>query len=159
MPAPKNNNYWQFRKKHGRDHEYTPEGLWEELIAYSKWIKENPLEEEKVFSFQGKAFTHTVNKMRAMTIKAFCLFADICETTFSNYRKNEDFVSVITRIENIIYSQKFEGAAAELLNPNIIARDLGLKDKAEIHNINETVEYEVSEKAKDDLDKITNEND
>lgn len=35
----------------------------------------------------------------------------------------------MTRVEQIIRQQKFEGAAAELLNPNIIARDLGLADK------------------------------
>jgi hypothetical protein len=29
----------------------------------------------------------------------------------------------------VIYEQKFTGAAADLLNPNIIARDLGLADK------------------------------
>ena len=31
--------------------------------------------------------------------------------------------------EEIIYNQKFTGAAADLLNPNIIARELGLADK------------------------------
>jgi hypothetical protein len=31
-----------------------------------------------------------------------------------------------------MYEQKFSGAAAGLLNPNIIARDLGLADKSEI---------------------------
>ena len=35
-------------------------------------------------------------------------------------------------MEEIIRQQKFEGAAANLLNANIIARDLGLADKAEI---------------------------
>ena len=34
-------------------------------------------------------------------------------------------------MEQIIRTQKFEGAAAELLNPNIIARDLGLADRSE----------------------------
>jgi hypothetical protein len=29
---------------------------------------------------------------------------------------------------DIIYTQKFTGAAAGFLNPNIIARDLGLKE-------------------------------
>lgn len=34
--------------------------------------------------------------------------------------------------EEIIRRQKFEGAAADLFNPNIIARDLGLADKSEL---------------------------
>jgi hypothetical protein len=35
-------------------------------------------------------------------------------------------------IEDIIYNQKFEGAAAGLLKENIIARELGLKDQSDI---------------------------
>lgn len=44
----------------------------------------------------------------------------------------EGFGSVTTRAEEIIRRQKFEGAAAEFLNANIIARDLGLADKSEL---------------------------
>ena len=40
-------------------------------------------------------------------------------------------MTVIERIEQTVYSQKFEGAAAGLLNANIIARDLGLADRRE----------------------------
>ncbi|RCZ57579.1 DNA-packaging protein [Escherichia coli] len=36
---------------------------------------------------------------------------------------DEDFCGVTTRAEDIIYDQKFSGAAADLLNANIIARD------------------------------------
>jgi hypothetical protein len=48
----------------------------------------------------------------------------------------KDFSQVITRIEKIIYNQKFTGAASGFLNPNIIARDLGLTDKVESNNKN-----------------------
>ena len=36
-----------------------------------------------------------------------------------------------SQVEDIIRTQKFEGASAELLNVSIIARDLGLADKSE----------------------------
>ncbi|EOI7007498.1 terminase small subunit [Salmonella enterica subsp. enterica serovar Kentucky] len=36
---------------------------------------------------------------------------------------DEDFCGVTTRAEQVIYDQKFSGAAADLLNANIIARD------------------------------------
>jgi hypothetical protein len=64
-----------------------------------------------------------------MTEEGFCLFADIGYTTFCDYSRKEDFSQVVTRIKQTIRQQKFTGAAAELLNPNIIARDLGLSDK------------------------------
>ncbi|EII8497315.1 hypothetical protein ABMX35_004036 [Escherichia coli] len=38
-------------------------------------------------------------------------------------RADEGFCGVTTRAEDIIYDQKFSGAAADLLNANIIARD------------------------------------
>lgn len=128
MPAPKGNKYWEFRNKHGRDFKYTPELLWEEAIKYFEWVEENPIQEEKGFAYMGVVTKESFNKMRAMTIIGFCLFADIAVHTFNNYKENKDFIHIISRIESIIKEQKFTGAAAELLNPNIIARDLGLAD-------------------------------
>ena len=129
---PKGNNLWQFRNKHGRDHKYTPEGLWEEAQEYFAWVEEHPLWEQKGFAFQGVVTKENFPKIRAMTIGAFQLFADICAATWKHYKENSDFVKVTTRIEKVIYSQKFEGASADLLNANIIARDLGLKDKTDV---------------------------
>jgi hypothetical protein len=139
MAAPEKNKYWQFRNKHGRDHKYTPMSLEEESVKYFEWNEANPLYESVLVARgividKGKpnektVYSTTMPKMRAMTIAAFCLYADICEKTFSNYRNDKDFLQVVTRIEQTIYAQKFEGAAATLLNPNIIARDLGLADK------------------------------
>ena len=136
MAWEKGNKYWEFRGKHGRDFKYTPESLWEEALKYFEWVEENPLKEEKIFAYQGEITKGVISKMRAMTIAGFCLFADICEKTFFNYRNDKDYLQVITRIENVIKTQKFEGAAAELLNPNIIARDLGLKEQSENTNNN-----------------------
>lgn len=132
MAPPNGNNYWQFRNKHGRDYKYTPDALWEEAKEYFEWVEQHPLQEEKGFAFQGVVTKEKFNKMRAMTLTAFRLFADICANTWKNYKETNDFVQVITRIDDHIKSQKFEGAAAELLNPNIIARDLGLKDKSDV---------------------------
>jgi hypothetical protein len=128
MGAPKGNKFWQFRNKHGRDFEYTPEELWEEAVKYFEWVESNPLVEDMVNFYQGMPTHEPVFKMRAMTVIGFCLYADIDPVTFYNYKKNEDFINIVTRIENIIRDQKFTGAAADLLNANIIARDLGLQD-------------------------------
>lgn len=143
MAAPKGNNYWQFRNKHGRNYEYTPEALWNEFIEYAKWIESNPLKEAVIIQrgikdekTQKTSYTTDVNKMRAMTIKSFCLFADIIPNTFYEYQKREDFKDITTRIRNSIFSQKLEGSAAGLLQPMIIARELGLIDKQQIEDIN-----------------------
>lgn len=69
--------------------------------------------------------------MRAMTLEGLCIFLDIARQTWDNYCQRDDFLEVTTRVAEIIRTQKFTGAAADLLNPNIIARDLGLAEKRE----------------------------
>ncbi len=109
-----------------------PETLWNACNEYFTWVKANPLLEEKVFCHQGVITTHSSPKMRAMTITGMCLFLDISDDTWAKYRERPAFIGVCTRAERIIYDQKFSGAAAELLNPAIIARDLGLADKQDV---------------------------
>jgi hypothetical protein len=79
--------------------------------------------------------------MRAMTIMGFQLHANICPQTWYNYLANPDFLDITTRIEQTIREQKFTGAAADLLNANIIARDLGLKDNV-VQEVTATVKAE-----------------
>ena len=128
MGAPLGNNFWQNRTKHGRDKLFSsPEILEEEASKYFQWCVENPLIE---VDFKGKDNERVeIPKMRAFTWSGLELFLNI--TSLRDYKTNEnykDFQQVITRIEKIMYTQKFEGASAGLLNPNIIARDLGLSE-------------------------------
>lgn len=132
MAAPKGNRFWETRSSHGRKPIFaSPDDLWTAACEYFQWVDENPLWEDKVTSFQGINTHEPVAKMRAMTIAGLCVFLDISTQAWSEYKHRKDFGEVTTRIEEIIYSQKFAGAAADLLNANIIARDLGLTDKQE----------------------------
>ena len=66
--APTGNKFWEIRAKHGRDRLLTdPDALREDCIGYFQWVEENPLHEEKIFSFQGSCNVGTVEKMRAMS--------------------------------------------------------------------------------------------
>ncbi len=133
MAAPKGNQFWKARAKHGRDKLLSdPLALWEDCQGYFEWIEANPLSEAKAFAYQGEVTMANLPKMRAMTLAGLSIHLGIDQQTWRNYRDNKDFIEVITRVETIIEAQKFEGAAAELLNPNIIARDLGLADKREL---------------------------
>lgn len=133
MAAPKGNKFWKARSSHGRNPIFeNPEDLWKGCLEYFEWVEAHPLWEEKLFAYQGDVTRATVHKMRAMTLNGLCLFLDICENTWRSYKEKKDFLRVTTRAENHIRDQKFTGAAAELLNANIIARDLGLADKKEL---------------------------
>lgn len=132
MAAPKGNQFWKARSKHGRDKIFKdPETLWESCLEYFQWVEDNPLKAAEVKSFQGKHELVEVPKMRAMTISGLCIFLDIAPPTWFDYAKAEGFSDVTSRAEEIIRTQKFAGAAADLLNASIIARDLGLAEKQE----------------------------
>lgn len=147
MSAPKGNQFWKLRSIHGREKLFsTPKLLWKEACKYFEWCDNNPLEEQKIFSYQGAIVRGEANKMRAYTLNGLCLFLGCSESYFRAFkstaaaRGNEDFVTVIEKIESTIYEQKFTGAAADLLNANIIARDLGLRDNQDITSGGEKLE-------------------
>jgi hypothetical protein len=147
MGAPKGNQFWKFRTKHGNTKLFSDKYVfWNECVKYFEWCQDNPLEEEKVFHAQGEITRTTVSKMRAMTLKGLWFYLKISKDTWYNYKKDNDFIEVIREAEQVIYDQKFSGAAADLLNANIIARDLGLSDKQKL-DIND-----MSNKTNDELD-------
>lgn len=131
MPAPTGNRFWELRSEHGRDLIFSnPDILWQEACKYFTWCDENPI---MSYEWNGKdPVKCELEKARAYTLKGLCIFLDVNEKYFNGaISTNEDFANVCTRIRDIIFTQKFELAAAGLLNPNIIARDLGLVDKQE----------------------------
>lgn len=134
MPAPEGNKFWKARTKHGRGKAFeSAELLWDACCEYFQWVEDNPLWENRVAQFQGGVVDMPVAKMRAMTKAGLCFFLGVDEKTFNRYRDgdDEDFCRVAKEAEQVIYQQKFAGAAADLLNANIIARDLGLSEKTQ----------------------------
>ena len=104
----------------------------------------------KPFAYQGEVTQEPVAKMRAMTLTGLCLFLDISDDTWRNYRSNEDLLGVVSRAEKVIYDQKFSGAAADLLNANIIARDLGLAEKKEVkQSVSDLSDEEIERRIKE----------
>ena len=126
MAAPKGNEYWKLRKTFESEKKYTPKQVFRKCIEYLTWCEKHPLKEEQVF---GTGKRMTVSKMRAPSLFGFFSFTPINKKTFESYEKNEAYLPIITRVRELIYVAKFEGAAAGLLNANIIARELGLPEK------------------------------
>lgn len=136
MAAPKGNRFWEARSSHGRNPKFeSPEALWAACCEYFEWVEANPLYEVKAFAFQGVVTQESLPKIRAMTISGLCIFLDITRQTWGTFRAMEGFSDITTRAEEIIYDQKFSGAAADLFNANIIARDLGLKEQSQVEDV------------------------
>ena len=133
MAAPKGNNCWQLRLKHGLDGKFKkPEEIEYNFEQYVQWAEENPLIE---VDFRGKdAMRVEIPKKRVLTKDGFALACGFsCWATLAVYRnKSEDFAKVFTRIEEAIRLQKFEGASSGFFNHNIIARDLGLMNQEQM---------------------------
>jgi hypothetical protein len=139
MSAPVGNQFWKLRSKHGRDKLFaTPDLLWEAACEYFEWCEENPFLEDnievvKINGIGDEVKHEPLTKMRPFTLQGLAAYLD-CSTEFlrnfeQNNKDSKDFMPIITRIKEIIYNQKFSGAAAGFFNANIIARDLGLSDK------------------------------
>lgn len=140
MAAPVGNQYWKQRSKHGRDKLFADSNLlWEAAVEYfeltdsRKWTKKDWVGKD---AMEVERMTDT-----PYTISAMCLYFDCSREWWTKFRKDapEDFLPIIARIEAIMHSQKFEGAAVGAFNANIIARDLGLTDKSDITSNGNTI--------------------
>ena len=137
MAAPRGNQFWKLRSKHGRDRLFADaDELWTAACEYFQWVDKHPW---KKVDFKGKNNQRfDIPAARPYTLTGLCLYLD-CNITYFNHfesslnsENDKDFFKVITRIRETIYTQKFEGAAVGAFNANIIARDLGLVDKKDV---------------------------
>lgn len=157
MARSKNNHPIYQNVKPGRPAKFkTPEIMWDRACDYFRWAEENCLQEEKLASDTGTPVIKKLNKMRAFTQTGLCLFIGLDTETYRRYGTGENgggvFKDVCKLIAMVIHEQKFTGAAADLLNPNIIARDLGLFEKQVNENRNINVAM-----TKDEIKTIENE--
>ncbi len=133
MAAPSGNQFWKLRSKHGRDILFaTPELLWDACVEYfeatdaRKWTKKDWVGKDAV---EVDRETDT-----PYTITGLCLYLNCNRGYFSDFKKtcSQDFSVIVSRVEDIIFTQQFEGASVGVYNGNIIARNLGLIEKSEI---------------------------
>lgn len=128
----------------------SPELMWEAACEYFEWSDKHPWKKE-VLGKGGKwtgeedeeMATPEVVEMNVKTpysIHGLCIYLG-CSTTYfrtfkletkAGIKKNgEAFLSVIGAIEDVIYKQQYDGAAAGFFNGNIVSRALGLVEKTE----------------------------
>lgn len=136
MAAPKNNQYWKLRSKHGRKKLFsTPDSLWDAVCEYFAYCDENPWKATKTKSKGKTVETEETYNQRPYSLTGLMVFLNVGKSYWRQFKaanQEEDFSRVITRIEDIIETQQFEGACVGAFNANIIARRLGLADKQEV---------------------------
>lgn len=132
MAAPKNNRFWELRTSVGRKRLFAdPQALWDASTQYFRWCEEHPI---MTIDFKGKDATRVeIPKKRAFTMQGLCNFLGI--GSLKEYKNNPNykgFSPIIKQIKDVMYQQKFEGAAAGVFNASIIARDLKLVEHQEV---------------------------
>lgn len=135
MGAPKNNQYWKLRSKHGRDRIIKdPETLAKAADEYFQWCDDNPIYE---VDFRGKDLEKIhIPHPRPFLKEQFAHFCGVAQwrtiTELADHKeKGKDFLQVITHVEKTIAYQKYQYAVVNMFNSNIVSKDLGLVDKQE----------------------------
>jgi hypothetical protein len=128
----KDTQFWHRRAPNGGERAFnSPEELWQAAVEAFDWLHSHPLKEQVASSYQGNYTKTTLKKMRAFTWEGVAMAMGVRATGLRLYKTRPEYEEVMEWIENIIRTQKFEGAAAGLLNPTIIARSLGLAERME----------------------------
>lgn len=132
MGAPKGNEFWKLRSKHGRDKLFeTPELMWAAACEYFQWCDNNPWIKT---DYKGKDVEEVlIPTQRPYSLSGLCLYLNANSAYFRTFKSQlpkdeKDFNTVISAIEETIQTQQFEGATVGSFNANIIARTLGLSD-------------------------------
>jgi hypothetical protein len=134
------NQSWKLRTSHGRKGRFVnPVSLWEAATEYFEWADSNPWKKIEQANKPVAATDGTLSYLvelpvaRPYTLSGLCSFWKVNQAYWRKFRKSksddESFAEVISRIEDVIYVHKFEGAVIGAFNVNIIMRDLGLLEK------------------------------
>lgn len=134
MAAPIGNQFWRNRTKHGRERLWAePNILWEAACEYFEWCENNPITEDTINFYQGLPNHEELKHRRVKTIGGLGIYLGIGKTTWDLWKEqrkdDQDFMGVISMVEDVIKEDKLTGAIAGVYNANIISRDLGLADK------------------------------
>lgn len=118
----------------------TPEILWLHFVNYRKWNEEHPWYKAEVIK-SGQLAGQIVNVPTQRPLSWFSFYSWLRTNNIASkareYKDNSkgaysEFSAIITRIDEEIFTHKFEGACVGAFNPSIIARDLGIADKQEL---------------------------
>ena len=139
MAAEKGNQWWKLRAKHGRDKIFSsPEMLWESCIEYFEATDKRKWHKTEFKNEGGVLKECLIPTETPYTLSGLRVFLGIDDNTWIRYRTDEnykDFWDIIKKVEDIMFTQKFEGATVGAFNASIIARDLSLVDKSETKTI------------------------
>lgn len=141
MGAPKGNNFWKLRSKHGKDRIFAdPAAMWEAACEYFDWCVANPVLVEEIHSSKGEPKRMKVKKQRVFLMTGLCLHFHVNEKYFYNFKTTpgctEEFREVIRMIEDTVRTQKHTMGYSGEAPANLVALDLDMKMRLEMKSEN-----------------------
>lgn len=148
--APSGNAFWRKRAKHGRDKLFaTPELLMEAVEEYLTYVDESPwMNKEAIKGGEFAGQIISIPTARPYTLTGLCLYLGCSSSYFREFKSNlpkgaEAFLTVITRIEEIILTQQIEGAMVGAFKENLTARLNKISDKTDIEHSGEVINIKI----------------
>lgn len=138
-------------------HKYTPEQVFDLAVRYFTWAEENHIHASETASFQGDVFESKIHKPRVFTLTGFRLFAGISEAVLQKWRREPGFCDVMDFIDGVVYEQKFQLAANNIVNAVFIGKEMGVDKPATVtieNNSNASIDSVTAEEVKEAVHSI-----
>ena len=112
MAAPKGNQFWKLRSKHGRDKLFaTPDLLWQAACEYFEWCDKHPWYKSEAIK-NGKSVGKIVKipTERPYSLMGFLVYIGTSPSYWYDFKaaNHIDFSCVISEIEKIIETQQLK---------------------------------------------------
>jgi hypothetical protein len=128
----------------------SPEKLLEYFKQYKKFEEDNRLFKREYVGKEGREVDTPLHYPITMEAFETWLFNNDIIQTLSDYISNKnkaygDYSAILTHIKKEIFAHNFRGASVQLLNPSLIARQLGIKDQQDVTSDNKPLESNKTE--------------
>lgn len=128
---------WQMDFIYPRQYQ-TPNELQHEIEEYFAFSDAEPIWKPQMNIKTGMVYW--IPKPRPYSTTRMCCYLGIAPETWAKYKTDETLGPVTKWAEARIYEHRFEGGVADVMNPMLIARRLGLGDKMETRNDTTTID-------------------
>lgn len=109
-----------------------PDELLFMVAEYFNWNEANPLRKAVTYMYKGSIIRDWEPKLRPMNVTRMCAFLGISPRTWRQMKSDRpEMGEVIEYVEAMIYDQKFDAAASDLMNAGFIKAALGISDKTQ----------------------------
>jgi hypothetical protein len=115
----------------------TPDELWAVACSYFDYTQKSPMQRKEYIKTGPLAGTeYTIETPRPFSWSGLSVYASLLgvAANLHRYARNEndmytEYAEIVGLINDVMFSQKFEGAAVGMYKENIISREIGLADK------------------------------